>query len=85
MESTHTKIGQNGRVVIPAAYRQATGLNVGDEVVLRVENGEIILASRVQQIRRAQELVRQCIPAGKLLSEELIANRRAEEKGAKGK
>jgi len=82
MEAAHTKIGLNGRVVIPAAFRQAVGLAVGDEVVLRVENGEIVLASRVQQIRRAQALVRQHIPSarGKLLSDELIAERRAEVK-----
>ena len=82
MEAMHTKIGLNGRVVIPAAFRQAVGLAVGDEVVLRVENGAIILASRAQQIQRAQALVRRHIPLAKgaLLSDELIAERRAEAK-----
>ena len=80
MSSLHTRIGLNGRVVIPAAYRKAAGLDVGDEVALRIENGEIIMASRKQQIRRAQELVRLGIPAvrGKLLSQELINERRTE-------
>lgn len=78
--NTQTKIGQNGRLVIPAALRNAAGLEVGDAVVLRIENGEIILASRARQIRRAQQLVRSAIPAAKggLISEELIAERRAE-------
>ena len=82
MTSAQTKIGQNGRVVIPAAMRNAVGLQVGEEVVLRIENGEIVLASRAQQIRRAQQLVSRHIPAvrGRLLSEELIAERRAEDK-----
>lgn len=82
MGATHTKIGLNGRVVIPAAFRQAVGLAIGDEVVLRVENGTIILASRSQQIQRAQALVRRHIPVAKgtLLSDELIAERRTEAK-----
>lgn len=82
MEAMHTKIGLNGRVVIPAAFRQAVGLAIGDEVVLRVENGVIILASRSQQIQRAQTLIRRHIPAAKgvLLSDELVAERRAEAK-----
>lgn len=82
MKAMHTKIGLNGRVVIPAAFRQAVGLVIGDEVVLRVENGAIILASRSQQIQRAQALIRRHIPTAKgvLLSDELIAERRAEAK-----
>ena len=82
MDAMYTKISLNGRVVISAAFRQVVGLAIGDEVVLRVENGAIILALRAQQIQRAQALVRRYItlPKGALLSDELIAERRAEVK-----
>ncbi len=35
MQDTKTRLGENGRLVIPAPYRKALGLQTGDEVVLR--------------------------------------------------
>jgi antitoxin PrlF len=75
------KIDQGGRVVIPAEYRRALGLRPGEEVVLQLEEGEIRMLSLAQAIRRAQALVRQYVPEGRSLSEELIAERRAEAAG----
>jgi len=40
-EETRTRVSQNGRVVIPASFRKALGINVGDEVVLRIEDDEL--------------------------------------------
>lgn len=71
-------MGTNGRLVIPAPLREALGLTAGDEVVLRVTDGELRLLSRAAAIERFQDLVRARVPADRLLSEELIAERRAE-------
>jgi AbrB family looped-hinge helix DNA binding protein len=35
-----------GRIVIPAAYREALGIKPGDDVVLQLESGEIRLYTR---------------------------------------
>lgn len=78
MRSNHVKIGQNGRLVLPAAVRRQTGLKVGDEVVVRVENGEVRLMAARQAIRQAQEICRDYRPAGKSMSGALIAERRRE-------
>lgn len=78
MLTTTVKISEGGRVVIPAEYRRLLGLKVGDEVILQADGQELRLFSRRQGIRRAQELVRQYIPAGRSLSDELIAERRRE-------
>ena len=70
-----TKLAEGGRIVIPAEYRQALGLHVGDELILRLENGEVRIFTTRQAIRRAQELVRRYIPQNRSLADELIAER----------
>ena len=74
-----TKLGRGGRVVIPAEYRQALNLQVGDDLILRLKDGEIHLFTPGQALQQAQALVRHYLPPGRLLSEELIAERRQEE------
>jgi len=38
-----TKLAEGGRIVIPPEYRQALGLRIGDEVILRLEDGTLRL------------------------------------------
>jgi AbrB family looped-hinge helix DNA binding protein len=70
------QIGQKGRLVIPAAIREALGIQPGDSVELRVEEDELRIFTRRARIRRAQEHVRRHVPAGTRLSDELLAGRR---------
>jgi AbrB family looped-hinge helix DNA binding protein len=78
MVQVRAKVDRGGRVVIPVEYRRALGLRPGEEVILRLEDGEIRLLSLAQAISRAQALVRKHVPEGRSLSDELIAERRAE-------
>jgi len=71
-----TTVAQGGRIVIPAGYRRALGIRPGDEVVLRLENGEVHISSRAQARRRAREYVRSLIPKNVSLVDELIRERR---------
>ena len=72
------KIGPNGRIVIPAACRKALGVEPGDEILMRLEDGEVHLYTQAQAIRRAQELVRKYVPEGVSLVDELMKERRRE-------
>ena len=78
METHRTTLGENGRIVIPAAYRKALGIKKGDGLVLRLDDGEVRICSYQQSLRRTQEEFRRYVPDGELLSERLIAERRAE-------
>jgi len=78
MLQMRTKLTEGGRIVIPAEYRQALGLKVGDELILRLEDGEVRILTPLQAIRRAQELVSRYIPEERSLADELIAERRLE-------
>jgi AbrB family looped-hinge helix DNA binding protein len=70
------KLNENGRIVIPAAMRAALQIKPGDELLLHLEDGELHVTTRMQRIRRAQELVRRYVPEGVSLADELIAERR---------
>ncbi len=72
------KIGSGGRLVIPAEIRHALGLEEGEPVVMRVVDGELRVWSLSEGVRRAQAIVRQYVPPGVSLADDLIADRRAE-------
>jgi AbrB family looped-hinge helix DNA binding protein len=73
---TRTRLGEKGRVVIPAAMREALGMDVGGVLDLRVVEGELRISTMRSRLQRAQELVRQYVEPGVSLSEELSAERR---------
>jgi AbrB family looped-hinge helix DNA binding protein len=73
---TRMRVNENGRVVIPASFRKALGIKIGDEVVLRIEDDELRITTMKRRIERAQRLVRSRIKPGKSLAEELIKERR---------
>lgn len=75
---SRARVDQQGRVLIPAEQRRALGIEPGDQVALRIVDGELRVMTLDEEIRRAQEIVRTHVASGRLLSEELIAERRAE-------
>jgi AbrB family looped-hinge helix DNA binding protein len=71
-------LGPGGRIVIPAALRDAMEVSEGDPVLAWVEEGELHLLSPRVGARQAQAMLRGLIPAGVSLAGELIAERRRE-------
>jgi AbrB family looped-hinge helix DNA binding protein len=78
MAKVLTKLGEGGRLVIPAEYRKELGVETGDELVLVLEDKSIRVSTPREAIRRAQAIIRSYIPEGPRLSDELIAERRLE-------
>jgi AbrB family looped-hinge helix DNA binding protein len=77
-EDIKARINENGRIVIPAQIREKLGLKPGDTLLLRVEGDALFIESQQSRIRRVQERLRRLIPADRVLSDELIAERREE-------
>lgn len=75
MNRVVTKLGEGGRLVIPAEYRKELGVESGDELVLVLEDKSIRVVTPQEGIRRAQAIIRSYIPEGLSLSDELIADR----------
>ena len=81
MPDIRAKLAEGGRIVIPVEYRQALGLHVGDEVILRLEDGEVRIFTPQQAIKRAQELMRRYISEERSLSNKLLEERKMEREG----
>ena len=76
------KIEKSGRIVIPAAVRKGLGLQAGAQVIVRLdEQGLCLMGTRQQVLDRVQQRLRRFVEAGRLLSEELIEDRRREAAG----
>jgi AbrB family looped-hinge helix DNA binding protein len=71
-------MSDGGRVVIPAEFRRALNLRVGDELVVTLEGDRVVVESFESRLKEIRALVRKYVPAGVSLSEELIQERRAE-------
>ncbi len=78
MSTVKTHIGKSGRIVIPAQFRKALGVEEGDEIMMSLREGEIRIFTRDQAIKNIQAMVRRYVPEGVSLADELIADRRAE-------
>lgn len=73
-----TQITRGGRIVVPVKLRKALEIQIGDEIVMRLENGSIRLIPLRQAINLAQKAVRQYVPKETSLVDELIRARREE-------
>ena len=74
-QQTRTRIERKGCVIIPASFRTALGLKVGDEIDLRIENSEIRISTLKSRLERSRQRLRKFVKQGRLLSDELIAER----------
>jgi AbrB family looped-hinge helix DNA binding protein len=74
----HSKIIKGGKVALPAELRRRHGLGDGDRIVIEEVDGGIRIRSYQEVVRDVQRWVRSFVPEGVSLSDELIAERRAE-------
>jgi len=69
-------MNEDGRVVIPASFRNALGIETGDEVILCLEDDELRITTVERRIRDAQRRASKYLKPGVSLVDELIAERR---------
>ena len=74
----HVKMDDNGRVVIPAEMRATLGTQTGGDLVAELQDGIVRLRPLRDVVAEVQAAVRRYVPAGSLLSDELIRDRRLE-------
>jgi AbrB family looped-hinge helix DNA binding protein len=77
-QSYHTKLGEDGRVVIPARVRKELNLKPGDTLVIESDDQGLHLRSMDQVIREVQASFAPYRKPGVSVVDELIAERREE-------
>ncbi len=77
-EQARVIVGPGGRVVIPAPYRAALGIDEGDAVFMRLDGAELRVVSDEMEVRRVREMIARYAPEGVSLVDELIRERRRE-------
>jgi bifunctional DNA-binding transcriptional regulator/antitoxin component of YhaV-PrlF toxin-antitoxin module len=78
---TRVQIRNGGRFVLPVNFRKALKIKTGDEMILRLEGDSLRLIPLQQAVRMAQKAVRQYVPKGKSLVDDLVQVRREEAAG----
>lgn len=72
------RVDASGRLVLPLQVRTDQDIDNGDELVVTVEDGAIVLRSYADAMKRLQDAFCEGIPAGVSLSQELIEERKKE-------
>ena len=78
MTAVTGKVVEGGRIIVPAAFRQSLGLEKGDTVFMELHGDELRIRSARSALRRVQAKLRALAPNEGGVSDELIAERRAE-------
>lgn len=73
-----TTLGSDGRLLIPAVIRDAAGIQRGDKVRMRVEDGRIVLSGLKADWARIQGIAAHLKKPGESVVDEFLAERRAE-------
>lgn len=76
MLEAKTTITEGGRMVIPSQIRKALNIEIGDEVLLKIESGILYIVTSQGVVRNAQNLVRQYNKKNISLKKTLFAMRK---------
>ena len=72
-------IGEGGRLVIPAAYRKKLQVKPGDELILRLQDGELRLFHQTQALRHIRQVLKN--KTKKNATDEFLAFRKKDSEG----
>ncbi len=67
-----------GAVLVPDDYRRALGIGEGDALLMEIHGDELRIRPVLSAIQRVQERLKPFRDPDRLMSDELIADRRAE-------
>lgn len=78
MKAQRGRLVSGGRLQLPSDVRRELGLADGDQVMMRVVDGELHIRPARDVLKRIQAMLRPYAPTDGLVTEELITDRRVE-------
>ncbi len=75
MKEFRIKVGEGGRLVIPAIYRKQLGVVVGDSLCCSLKDGELRLFTQKQALRNIRAFLKENIK-GENITDDFIAFRK---------
>lgn len=78
MHTERTIITEGGRIVIPSSMRKELGLEIGQEILLKIEDGEIHVSSYKNIIKAAQNKIKKYNKKNISLTDILFKTRKEE-------
>jgi len=69
------RVGEQGRMVIPAEVRKELGIEVGTELIATIENARLVLETRAAILARLQSQFSQ---VSESMADELLAERKSQ-------
>jgi bifunctional DNA-binding transcriptional regulator/antitoxin component of YhaV-PrlF toxin-antitoxin module len=78
VEGERVRMSAGGRIVIPQHMRQAIGIEPGHELLLRMDGDCLRVYSLPSAVRQSQAIVQRYVSKDRMLSEELLRDRKQE-------
>ena len=78
MQIEYVKIGEDGRVVIPSSFRRELNIKPGDTLVVESDGDSLLVRGYERMLDEVQAAFAGLAPADARLSDELLADRRAD-------
>jgi AbrB family looped-hinge helix DNA binding protein len=73
-----TKIATGGKVSIPSIYRKQLGLKEGEEVLMEIQEGQLVISSLRTSLLKARSLISKYHSRSESLGEKLTSNQKEE-------
>lgn len=74
--NTRAKIDNNGRIVIPSAYRRLLNIQIGDELSLAVNGSELRITTLSNSLKNARDTIKKYKTGNSSLVNELASMRK---------
>ena len=78
MFASKVTLSHGGRILVPVEMRRALKMEIGDELLMKIENQELKIFHLQHAVQEAQSLMAQYNPKKISLSAEIIKDRRNE-------
>ncbi|AIK96309.1 AbrB/MazE/SpoVT family DNA-binding domain-containing protein [Candidatus Odyssella acanthamoebae] len=75
---TRTKVATGGKISIPSIYRKQLGIKDGEEVLIDIQEGHIIISSLKTSLLKARQLVSKYHSPQENLDDKLALNQKEE-------